>query len=214
MQTTTSSSTQAPPQRCWILYIDALILRYGGNITDVMSVACKAALAQVQLPRCVVTRCVCIIFNDCNYYMYIYSVDEGRGVGALDKWTVELDKQSSPICLWDTVIAHAPLLITVHKLGTASVVDPSDNEEVRVCVCGVIINLYILIFQLCSTSALVVGVCPSTSTITCVQQWGVGSVQRDTLTHMCDMGIDAAKQLDTAMQEYFTLKKKNDGGKK
>jgi len=114
---TPSSSVQ---QRCWVLNVDALILRYGGNLADALSIAAKAALVQVTLPK-----------------VTIDSIDDGTRTRKLQ---VDIDKTAAPVKLHTQIIANAPLLVSAYKLGGAVLVDPSEQEELCskcAVVCGV-----------------------------------------------------------------------------
>ena len=43
-------------QRCWLLTVDALVLKYGGNLADALSLAAKTALALAKVPKVVIHR--------------------------------------------------------------------------------------------------------------------------------------------------------------
>jgi len=40
-----------PGQQCWILYIDALILDYGGNLMDAIFMGARAAIFDTRIPK-------------------------------------------------------------------------------------------------------------------------------------------------------------------
>ena len=40
-----------PGQQCWILYIDALILDYGGNLMDAIMMGTRAAVFDTKIPK-------------------------------------------------------------------------------------------------------------------------------------------------------------------
>lgn len=44
-----------PGQQCWILYVDALVLEWGGGMVDALSLGVKAALHNTLIPKLTVT---------------------------------------------------------------------------------------------------------------------------------------------------------------
>ena len=44
-----------PGQQCWILYVDALVLEWGGGMIDALSLGVKAALHNTLIPKLMVT---------------------------------------------------------------------------------------------------------------------------------------------------------------
>lgn len=114
-------------QRCWQLFVDALILRHGGNLTDVLSIACKAALTQVVLPKTTVERCNQHSGMHAIPSSSLYRMEEG---GRGRKLHVSVDKGAPPVRIYEEIMRDAPLLITAHRLGAATLIDPTEQEEV------------------------------------------------------------------------------------
>ncbi|CAI4221543.1 unnamed protein product [Auanema sp. JU1783] len=93
---------QVSPNHCWIIYVDIVILQYGGNIADACSIGTIAALNNTQI--CVVNP---------------------RPADA-NRMTIELPDSGET---WSLNIEKLPILITVSKVGTANIVDCCTNEE-------------------------------------------------------------------------------------
>ncbi|CAG2194266.1 exosome complex component RRP42-like [Mytilus edulis] len=91
-----------PKQQCWILYIDILLLECGGNLFDAASVAVKAALFDLKIPRVTVTQ------------------DEGH---------VELEISDDPYDVQTVDVKSSPCIVTLSKIGHCHVVDASQKEE-------------------------------------------------------------------------------------
>lgn len=89
--------------QCWKLYIDILVLECGGNLFDAVSLAVKAALYNVKLPR-------------------VSSAE-------LDGGAMDIILSDDPYDCERLNVQTAPLLITVCKVGDFCVVDPSAEEE-------------------------------------------------------------------------------------
>lgn len=90
-------------QQCWKLYIDILILECGGNLYDTVSIAVKAALFDLKLPR------VSAALMDGGSVDLILS-DDVHDFDRLD-------------------VTALPLLVTLCKIGNHCVIDPSAEEE-------------------------------------------------------------------------------------
>lgn len=91
-----------PKQQCWVLYIDILLLECGGNLFDAASVAVKAALFDLKIPRVSVTQ------------------DEGH---------VELEISDDPYDVQTVDVNSSPCIVTLSKIGHCHVVDASQREE-------------------------------------------------------------------------------------
>ncbi|GMR33197.1 hypothetical protein PMAYCL1PPCAC_03392, partial [Pristionchus mayeri] len=86
----------------WRLYVDVVILQYGGSVVDAASVAAKAALYDAEIIE-LVTR----------------PADE-------NKMTVDLPEGG---VTWKLDLKSAPLISTVTKIGSTNVVDVTLEEE-------------------------------------------------------------------------------------
>ncbi|KAH3772642.1 exosome complex component RRP42-like [Dreissena polymorpha] len=89
-------------KQCWIIYVDVLVLEYGGNLFDAASIAVKAALFNTSIPTLTVSH------------------DEGH---------VEIDLSDDPYDVQRIEVTAAPCIVTLSKLGHSHVVDASSKEE-------------------------------------------------------------------------------------
>ncbi|CAK9295200.1 unnamed protein product [Gordionus sp. m RMFG-2023] len=89
---------------CWKLYVEILILQYGGNIFDAVSLAVKAALHNTRIPIVEVKK------------------DED-----LQKYYIELSNNSSDEFNID--VSNCPLLLTISKIGANHIIDACLEEE-------------------------------------------------------------------------------------
>jgi exosome complex component RRP42 len=92
-----------PKLKCWILYVDILLLECGGNLFDVVSLAVKAALYNTRIPVLKV------------------SINEDE--------TPEIEVSDDPYDCKRLDISGAPCLVTLSKVGSMHVVDASVEEE-------------------------------------------------------------------------------------
>ncbi|XP_065203711.1 exosome complex exonuclease RRP42 [Planococcus citri] len=92
-----------PEFSCWKLYVDILILECGGNLYDAVSLAVKAALHNLRIPR--VT----------GKYIDGANVDLQLSDDLFDCWKIDVSK--------------APCLVTLCKIGEFLIVDPTVEEE-------------------------------------------------------------------------------------
>lgn len=90
--------------QCWVLYVDILILECGGNLSDAVSMAVKAALYTTVVPKVTVT--------------------------AVDGGDPELELSDDPTDGQRLdVMEEAPVLITLNRIGNHVVVDAMPEEE-------------------------------------------------------------------------------------
>ena len=88
--------------KCWILYIDILLLECGGNLFDAVALAVKAALFNTRIPNLRVSPC-----------------EQGN----------EIEVSDDPYDFRRINVIHTPCLVTVNKIGHCHVVDASMEEE-------------------------------------------------------------------------------------
>ncbi|KAF9167153.1 Exosome complex component RRP42 [Actinomortierella ambigua] len=93
-----------PGRLCWILYIDALILDYGGNIIDALLMGTRAAIFDTQIPKTQLQE-----FGDGQFDFELQDDTE-------DMVTIE-GRENMPIC------------VTLNKIGARYIVDASPLEE-------------------------------------------------------------------------------------
>ena len=90
---------------CWVLHVDALLLDLGGAAIDAISVGVKAALADARIPR----------------------VELVQGDDPGDEPEYEVDDDPEAATRLD--VARLPLTLSVCRLGSACVLDPTAEEE-------------------------------------------------------------------------------------
>ncbi|KAJ3415701.1 hypothetical protein HDV05_004379 [Chytridiales sp. JEL 0842] len=90
-----------PGSTCWVIYVDALILDYGGNLLDTIFMATRGALQNTLIPK--------------------VTVEESGGHYEFD---VE-DEETEVLEGWEDV----PVLTTLYKIGARHIIDPSPLEE-------------------------------------------------------------------------------------
>ncbi|KAI9028503.1 ribosomal protein S5 domain 2-type protein [Hyaloraphidium curvatum] len=88
-------------QQCWILYIDALILEYNGNVLDCIFLAVRGALRNTRIPKTVVEE-----------------VAEGQ-------FDFDVVDGTVPVKGAEDV----PVTVTLNKLGKRYIIDPNPLEE-------------------------------------------------------------------------------------
>ncbi|KAF8940260.1 Exosome complex component RRP42 [Dissophora ornata] len=93
-----------PGQQCWILYVDALVLDYGGNLVDAIFMGARAAIFDTRIPKTEV--------QDLGDGQFEFEVLDD----AEDTEFVE-GKEDMPIC------------VTLNKIGARHIVDASPLEE-------------------------------------------------------------------------------------
>ncbi|PKY20584.1 ribosomal protein S5 domain 2-like protein [Rhizophagus irregularis] len=93
-----------PGQQCWIVYIDAIVLDYAGNILDTIFMATRAALYNTKIPKTII---------------------QDRGDGEIEFDISDDEEEWERIEGWDKV----PVAITLNKIGSRHIVDATPLEE-------------------------------------------------------------------------------------
>ncbi|KAI1300538.1 Exosome complex component RRP42 [Mortierella claussenii] len=93
-----------PGQQCWILFVDALVMDYGGNLMDAIFMGARAAIFDTQIPKTEV--------QDLGDGQFEFEVLDD----AEDTDIVE-GREDMPIC------------VTLNKIGARHIVDASPLEE-------------------------------------------------------------------------------------
>ncbi|KAF9093530.1 Exosome complex component RRP42 [Mortierella sp. GBA35] len=93
-----------PGEQCWILYVDALVLDYGGNLVDAVFMGTRAAIFDTRIPKTEVQD-----LGDGNFDFEVLDDVE-------DTEIVE-GREDMPIC------------VTLNKIGARHIVDASPLEE-------------------------------------------------------------------------------------
>jgi len=88
--------------KCWIIYVDALVLDSGGNLFDALSIATRAALFDTTIPE--------------------ISIVKGESHGDFD---LEIDPDKS----FSLNTANIPICVTLTKIGAHVIVDATLEEE-------------------------------------------------------------------------------------
>ncbi|CAN8000980.1 unnamed protein product [Ixodes pacificus] len=92
-----------PGQQVWVLYVDILILECGGSLVDAVSVAVKAALYDLKIPKVSVT------------------VDENGDP--------EVEVSGDPFDVEKLSIENVPCFITLSKVGQQFILDATQEEQ-------------------------------------------------------------------------------------
>ena len=92
-----------PNVHCWLVHVDILVLEYGGNLCDSVSIATKAALYNCGIPN-----------------VTIIPGDEGE---------VEICLPDDPADVKKLKTTNCPILVTVNKVGSRHIVDATPEEE-------------------------------------------------------------------------------------
>ncbi|XP_066256031.1 exosome complex component RRP42 [Euwallacea similis] len=145
-------------KKCWKLLVDVLILECGGNLFDAVSLAVKAALYNTQVPKI-------------------------RAVN-IDGDNVEIEVSDNVFDCESLDIIHAPVLVTVCKIGEHCIVDPSLGEEQ------------------CTVGSIVVSV--SGDSFSAITSIGTGSLQEETLFECLDLGQKVGVRLNEALMETLS----------
>lgn len=89
-------------QQVWVLYVDILILELGGSLYDAVSIAVKAALYDLRIPKLTVSI-----------------GEDGKP---------EIEVSDDPHAVEPLSIANVPCFVTLSKIGSQFVVDVSQEE--------------------------------------------------------------------------------------
>ncbi|KAK9768277.1 hypothetical protein K7432_001192 [Basidiobolus ranarum] len=93
-----------PGAQCWVIYIDATILDYSGNILDALFIATRAALFNTRVPMTEV--------QDVGEGQQEFEIiDDVEAAERLEGWE------------------HIPIAVTLNKIGSRYIVDASPLEE-------------------------------------------------------------------------------------
>lgn len=145
-----------PGRQCWIVYIDLLLLEGAGNLLDAASLAIKAALINAKYSDPLV-----------QYNFQEKSLNDNI-------FSTNIDGHSLPI------------FVTVHKIGSAHVVDASKEEEA------------------CSLFRLSTVIYPNGSFGSLLQE-GCGSSQLETVIKMSELAVASGKELHNALSKTLKL---------
>lgn len=98
-----ASLAVVPGHQAWVLYVDVLILECGGSLIDAVSVAVKAALYDLKIPKVSV------------------NID--------DNGDPEIEVSDNPYDVNKINIANVPCFITLSKVGQQFVLDATQEEQ-------------------------------------------------------------------------------------
>ncbi|KAI9325882.1 ribosomal protein S5 domain 2-type protein [Zopfochytrium polystomum] len=146
-----------PGSTCWVVYVDALILGYGGNILDPLFIAANGALRNTLIPKC--------------------SVEEAGGRYEFDVADEETEVLAG--------VENVPAVVTLHKIGSRYVVDPSYLEE------------------LCADARLTVAV-NKKGNLCGLEKGGMGSMNAGLLLELIGAAKSMATSFFLAMDEAFS----------
>ncbi|KAJ1676956.1 hypothetical protein EV182_007178 [Spiromyces aspiralis] len=97
-----------PKQAYWVLYVDALVLDYDGNLTDALFMTTRAALSDTRLPKVVVE-----------------SITDDDGVVQQEFEIVDDPDASEPV----RGSHNIPVTVTLYQVGRQYIVDAGLQEE-------------------------------------------------------------------------------------
>lgn len=92
-----------PGRQCWIVYVDCLVLDSSGNLLDALAIAVKSALFNTKVPKIEVIE--------------------------LENGMTEIEVSDDPSDFSKLNTSNVPISITMAKVGTKYIVDPSFQEE-------------------------------------------------------------------------------------
>ncbi|CAG8483970.1 10468_t:CDS:2 [Ambispora gerdemannii] len=92
-----------PGDKCWVVYVDALVLDYAGNILDTIFLTTRAALYNTRVPKTVV--------QEVEGMMEIEVLDDVQ--------------EAERIVGWEQI----PIAVTLNKIGSRHVIDATPLEE-------------------------------------------------------------------------------------
>lgn len=92
-----------PGQQVWVLYVDIMVLGYGGNLMDVASIATKAALFDTKI------QSVSVKYDDNN--------------------EPEIEISDDPYDVVSLDVTNFPCFITLFRVGSEFIVDATREEE-------------------------------------------------------------------------------------
>jgi len=92
-----------PGLHCWVLYVDVLILEFGGSLCDIIAIAVKAALSTARIPKVTPLQ--------------------------LDGDDYDIECSDNPNDCLKLDMSNAPLTVTLCKVADFLVVDPTADEE-------------------------------------------------------------------------------------
>lgn len=93
----------SPGKQCWIVYVDCLVLDSSGNLFDALAIAVKSALFNTRVPKIEVVE--------------------------LDNGMTEIEVSDDPADFTKLDTSNVPISITMAKVGSKYIVDPSFQEE-------------------------------------------------------------------------------------
>ncbi|KAJ2960633.1 hypothetical protein NQZ79_g4042 [Umbelopsis isabellina] len=91
-------------QQCWVVYIDAMILDYSGNVTDAIFIATKAALFNTRIPKTQIQD-----MGDGEFEFEV--LDDVEDAERLEG------------------VENVPVGVTLNKIGTGHIIDATPLEE-------------------------------------------------------------------------------------
>ncbi|KAJ3090393.1 Exosome complex component RRP42 [Quaeritorhiza haematococci] len=96
-----------PGSTCWVVYVDALVLDYGGNLLDTIVLATRGALLNTRIAKCTVE-------------------EVGTGDGGPRYEFDVADEETEPV----KGAADLPVCLTLSKIGSHHILDATPLEEI------------------------------------------------------------------------------------
>ncbi|KAL0479512.1 exosome complex protein RRP42 [Acrasis kona] len=151
----------SPGKQCWIVYVDCLVLDSAGNLFDALSIATKSALFNTKVPK-----------------IEVMETSSGQ---------TEIEVSDDPSDFTRLSTASIPISVTLAKVGSRYIVDPTIEEE------------------LCMESRVTIAI-NSKGNICSIQKGGVSSGINPSefnkmLQHARKIGLVLLKELDALLDK-------------
>jgi len=166
------------PSHMWSIYVDVVVLKFGGNAVDAISLGIKAALADTE---------VCEVVS--------FPADA-------DKVMIDLPEE---VKTWSFDISRVPLVIAVNRIGQAEVIDADIMEETGSSACllvGVSPGSTQL-ERMEEDAATVSDAMPHPAKVTCTKKVGGGSLELQSVQSMIDTALLVGVELDRALIQWL-----------
>jgi len=172
------------PSHMWSIYVDVVVLKFGGNVVDAISLGIKAALADTE---------VCEVVS--------FPADA-------DKVMIDLPEE---VKTWNFDISRAPLVVAVNRIGHAEVIDADILEETSSSACLLVGVSPGSDSQLDNADeqrmeeddARSSDDRPHPAKVTCTKKVGGGSLELQSVQSMIDTALMVGVELDRTLTQWL-----------
>jgi len=164
------------PSHMWSIYVDVVVLKFGGNVVDAISLGIKAALADTE---------VCEVVS--------FPADA-------DKVMIDLPED---VKTWNFDTSRAPLIVAVNRIGHAEVIDANALEETSSSAC-LLVGVSPGSTQ--SNNEGEEGMEEDDghpAKVTCMKKVGGGSLELQSVQSMIDTALLVGVELDRALMQWL-----------